>query len=61
MHTRQQGMEKLLNSLKTWSTDDNNDTNSSSQIDYSISRLIKGLVSNRKCARIGYAASLGTV
>ncbi|CAF3323383.1 unnamed protein product [Rotaria socialis] len=61
IHTRQQGMEKLLNSLKTWSTDENNDTNSSSQIDYSISRLIKGLVSNRKCARIGYAASLGTL
>jgi hypothetical protein len=30
-------------------------------MDYTISRLIKGLVSNRKCARIGYAATLGTV
>jgi hypothetical protein len=52
IHTRQQGMEKLLESLST---------NDDKEIDYTISRLIKGLVSNRKCARIGYAATLGTV
>ncbi|CAF3532159.1 unnamed protein product [Rotaria sp. Silwood1] len=61
IHTRQQGMEKLLKSLKTLSSDDNNEKSVSSQIDYTISRLIKGLVSNRKCARIGYAATLGTL
>ncbi|CAF1202644.1 unnamed protein product, partial [Didymodactylos carnosus] len=33
----------------------------SSEIDYATNRLIKGLVSNRKCARIGYASALGTL
>ncbi|CAF3705696.1 unnamed protein product [Adineta steineri] len=62
IHTRQQGIEKLLESLKTTTiNEDDNKKDSSSQIDYAISRLIKGLVSNRKCARIGYAATLGTL
>ena len=78
IHTRQQGLENLLKSIETLSTDDNTEKvnlvlehgralnncflqSSSSQIDYTVSRLIKGLVSNRKCARIGYAATLGTV
>ncbi|CAF4268805.1 unnamed protein product, partial [Rotaria sp. Silwood2] len=61
IRTRQHGMEKLLESLKNLSSDDNNVKSLSSQMDYTISRLIKGLVSNRKCARIGYAATLGTL
>ncbi|CAF3664871.1 unnamed protein product [Rotaria sordida] len=61
IHNRQQGMEKLLKSFKTLSSDDNNEKHLSSELDYTISRLIKGLVSNRKCARIGYAATLGTL
>ncbi|UJR28959.1 hypothetical protein I4U23_010176 [Adineta vaga] len=61
IHIRQQGLEKLLESLKTSSTDNEDETNSSSQLEYTMSRLIKGLVSNRKCARIGYAATLGTL
>ncbi|CAF3846312.1 unnamed protein product [Rotaria sordida] len=61
IHNRQQGMEKLLQSFKTLSSDDNNEKHLSSELDYTISRLIKGLVSNRKCARIGYAATLGTL
>ncbi|CAF1397981.1 unnamed protein product [Adineta ricciae] len=61
IHIRQQGFEKLLESLQISSTNNEDEKSSSSQLDYIISRLIKGLVSNRKCARIGYAATLGTL
>lgn len=47
---RQEGLAKLLSSCKS--------SDNSSGVDYALKRLIRGLGSDRKCARIGYFASL---